>query len=186
MCRLLCSLLVSLAITDGAVPYPSCTCQHYSQPLENHLLNHQLEQCIDSQSCRPITYCLHNQEMHVQRSGCQKCFPVILFTATIFPPPEDPNPRWYPNTMTLPTCPCASVYPQMPHRCYNPDQLSVCQINGKTYWTGTIIQTNKIMDHLCPKNSGSACWMYDPGYRVNSPLDPHLYLVLNATLSLPS
>ena len=55
MCRLLCSLLVSLAVTDGAIPYPSCTCQHYSLPLENHLLNHQLEQCIDSQSYRPIT-----------------------------------------------------------------------------------------------------------------------------------
>ena len=40
MCRLLSSLLVSLAVTDGAAPYPSCTCQHYTQPLENHLLNH--------------------------------------------------------------------------------------------------------------------------------------------------
>ena len=47
ICRLLCSLLVSLAVTDGAVPYPSCTCQQYSQPLENRLLNHQLGQCID-------------------------------------------------------------------------------------------------------------------------------------------
>ena len=96
-------------------------------------------------------------------------------TATTFPPSEDPNPRRYPNTMALSTCPCASVYPQMPCRCYNPDQVSVCQINGKTYWTGTIMQTNEIMDHLCPKNSGSACWLYDPGYTVNSPLDPHLY-----------
>ena len=39
---------------------------------------------------------------------------------------------------------CASMYPQMPCRCYNPDQVSVCQINGKTYWTGTIMQTNEI------------------------------------------
>ena len=180
----LCSLLVSLAITDGAVPYPSCTCQHYSQPLKNHLLNHQLEQCVDSQSCRPITYCLHNQVMHVQRSGCQKCFPVSLLAATIFPPPEDPNPRRSPNTMMLPSCPCASIYPQMPSRCYNPDQVSACQINGKPHWTGTVMQTNEITDHLCPKKSGSACWLYDAGYRVNSPLDPHLYQVLSATLYL--
>ena len=37
------------------------------------------------------------------------------------------------------------------------------------------------MDQLCPKKSGSACWQYDPGYRVNFPLDPHVYQVLNAT-----
>ena len=51
----------------------------------------------------------------------------------------------------------------------------------KTYWTGTIMQTNEIMDQLCPKKSGSACWQYDPGYRVNSPLDPCLYQFLNTT-----
>ena len=26
----------ALAVTDGAVPYPSSTCQHYSQPLKSH------------------------------------------------------------------------------------------------------------------------------------------------------
>jgi len=70
MCRLLCSLLVSLAVTGGAVPYPSRSCQHYSQPLENHLLNHQLEQCIDSQSYRVIIYCLHSHAMYIQGPGC--------------------------------------------------------------------------------------------------------------------
>ena len=95
--------------------------------------------------------------------------------------PENQNRGQCPNTMALPSCPCASVYPQMPCRCYIPEQLSVCQINGKTCWTGTIIQTNKITDQLCPKISGSASWQSDPGYRVNSPLDPHLYQVLNAT-----
>ena len=69
----------------------------------------------------------------------------------------------------------------MPHRCYNPKQVSVCQIHGKTYWKGTIMHTNEITDQLCPKKSGSACWQYDPGYRVNSPLDPCLYQFLNAT-----
>ena len=82
MCRLLCSLLMSLAVTDSAVPYPSCTCQHYSQRLENPLLNHQLKQCIDSQSHRPITYCLHNHEMYIQGPGAknvsQLCPPVLL------------------------------------------------------------------------------------------------------------
>ena len=66
ICRLLCSLLVSLAVTDGAVPYPSRTGQHYSQPLENCVLNHQREQRVDSQSYRLITYCLHDHEMHIQ------------------------------------------------------------------------------------------------------------------------
>ena len=107
MGRLLCSLLMSLAVTDGAVPYPSCTCQHHSQPLENH----QLEQCIDSQSYRPITYCLHNHAMYIQGPGCQKCFPVVPPTASNSPPPEDPNPGRYPDTMTLPSCPCSFIYP---------------------------------------------------------------------------
>ena len=99
--------------------------------------------------------------------------------AATFPPPEDPKLGWYPDTMALPSCPCTSVY--MPCRCYNPEQVSVCQVNGETYRKGTIMQTNKIMDQLCPKKSGSACWQYDPGYRANSSLDPHLYQVLNTT-----
>ena len=70
---------------------------------------------------------------------------------------------------------------EMPRRCYNPEQVSVYQTNGKTYWTRTIIQTNKITDQLCLKKSGSASWQSDPGYRVNSPLDPRLYQVLSAT-----
>ena len=37
------------------------------------------------------------------------------------------------------------------------------------------------MDQLCPKKSGSVCWQYNPGCRVNSPLDPRLYQVLSAT-----
>ena len=139
--------LVSLAVKDGAIPYPSCTCKHYSQPLENH----QLEQCIDSQSYRPITYCLHNHVMYIQGPGCQKCFPVVPATASNSPPSEDPNPGWYPDTMTLPSCPCSFIYPLMPHRCYNPEQVSVCQMNGKTYWTGTIMQTNEITDQFCLK-----------------------------------
>ena len=80
-CRLLCRLLVPLALTDGAIPYPSCTCQRYSQPWENHLLNHQLEQCIDSQSYRLITHCLHNHAMYIQGPGGQNVFqscPLLL------------------------------------------------------------------------------------------------------------
>ena len=68
----------------------------------------------------------------------------------------------------------------MPCRCYNPEHVSACQINGKTYWTGTIMQTNEIMDQLCPKKSGSAYWQYEPGYRVNFPLDPRVYHVFRA------
>ena len=61
------------------------------------------------------------------------------------------------------------------------EQLSVSQINGKTYWTGTIMQTNEITEQLCPYKSASACWQYDASYRVNSPLDPCLYQVLSTT-----
>ena len=154
MCRLLYRLLVSLSETDGVIPYPSYTCQHYSQHLENHLLNHQIERCIDSQSYRSITYCLYNHAMYIQGPGCQKYFSVMLPAATTFLPPEDPKPRRYSNTMALPSCPCASMYPQMPCRCYNLEQVSVFQINEKKkkdYWTGTIMQTNEIMDQLGPK-----------------------------------
>ena len=82
MCRLLWSLLLSLAVTDGALPSPSRTCQHYSQPLENRLFNHQLEQCIDSLSYRRITYCLLDQVMYIQGPGAknvsQLCPPLPL------------------------------------------------------------------------------------------------------------
>ena len=98
---------------------------------KNHLLNHQIEQCIDSQSYRSITYCLHNHEMYIQGPGCQKYFSVMLPAATTFLPPEDPKPRQYSNTMALPSCPCASMYPQMPCKCYNLEQVSVFQINVK-------------------------------------------------------
>ena len=85
MCRLLCRLLVSL-VTDGAVPYPSGTCQHYSQLLENRLLNHQLEQCINSQSYRLITYCLHNHAMYIQGPGCPNVF--LLCLPMLLPSPD--------------------------------------------------------------------------------------------------
>ena len=101
-------------------------------------------------------------------------------SAATFPLSEDLNPRQHPDTMALPSCPCASIYPQVPRRFYNPEPVSVCQINGKTYRTGTVIQANEIIDQFCPKKSGSY-WQYDPGYKVNSPLDLHLHQVLNAT-----
>ena len=85
MCGLLRRLLVSLAVTDGVVPCPSCTCQRYSQPLENHLLNHQLEQCIDSQCYRPVTYCLHNMRCISRGLGAKNDF-------QLFPPLRLPLP----------------------------------------------------------------------------------------------
>ena len=64
-----------------------------------------------------------------------------------------------------------------------PEQVSVCQINGKPSRTGEITRTNypKYVDTTCPKKLGPACWQYDPGHRVNSPLDPRPYQVLSAT-----
>ena len=176
MCRLLCSLLMSLAVIDGAVPHLSCTCQHYSQPLENRLLNHQLKQCIDSQSHRLITYCLHNHVMYMG-PGTKNVF--RLCSRLLLPFPHQriqtlggiPTP-WH--------CHHAPAPPSTP-KCYNSEQVSVCQIHGKTYWTGTIIQTNEITEQFCPYKSASACWQYDASYRANSPLDPCLYQVLNAT-----
>ena len=150
--------LGALALTDGAVPYPSCTCQHYGQPLENRLLNHQLEQCIDHQSYRLIAYCLHNHVVYVYPGAwVPKMFSSYAPHCRYLSPIRGSKPQ------ALLSCPCASVYPQMPHQCYNPEQVSVCQINGKTYWIGTIMQTSKTTDQLCPKKSGSACWQYDPG-----------------------
>ena len=100
--------------------------------------------------------------------------------AATFPPLEDPNPRWHPDTMALPSCPCASIYPQMLQL-----RTGVClPKNGKTYWTGTIIQTNEITEQFCPYKSASACWQYDASYRANSPLDPCLYRVFNTTYHL--
>ena len=148
MCRPLCSLLVSLAVTDGAAPYPSCTCQHYSRPLENRLLNHQIEQCIDSQSYRPITYCLHNHAMYIQGSGCQKCFPVMPPAATTFPNPGAVSQNHGIAIMPL----CLRLLPNA--RQMLQPRTGVCLPNktycpiGKTYWTGTIIQTNETTDQL--------------------------------------
>ena len=157
MCRLRCSLLVSLAVTDGAIPYPSCTCQHYSQPLEKLLLNHQLEQCIDSQSYRPISYCLHNHAMYIQGPGCHKCFPVTPPTAVTIPPQEDPTPSGIPTPWH---CHHAPVPPSTPNAMQGlQPRTGVCLPNTwKAYLTGTVMQTSEIMDQLCPKKSGSACW----------------------------
>ena len=102
--------------------------------------------------------------------------------AASFPPPEDPNPGWYLNTKALLSCPCASIYPQMSRRCYNSEEVSVCQINGKTYWTGTIMQTNEIIDQLCPeKNQALPVGSIIQVTELSPPLDPRLYQVLNAT-----
>ena len=38
MCRLLCSLLLLLAVTGGATPYPPCTCEQYLQRLQVNVL----------------------------------------------------------------------------------------------------------------------------------------------------
>ena len=78
-------------------------------------------------------------------------------------PTRGSNPGWHPDTMALPSCPCASIYP----KCHEP-RTGVCLPNTwKAYLTGTVMQTSEIMDQLCPRESGSACWRHDPGYRVN-------------------
>ena len=118
--------------------------------------------------------------MYVQGPGCHKCFPVTPPTAVTIPPQEDPTPSGIPTPWH---CHHAPVPPSTPNAMQGlQPRTGVCLPNTwKAYLTGTVMQTSEIMDQLCPKKSGSACWQYDPGYRVNSPLDPHLYQVLNAT-----
>ena len=158
MCRLLCRLSVSLAVTDGAVPYPSCTCQQYSQPLENRLLNHQLEQCIDSQSYRPTPTASITMRCISRGLGAknvfQLCPPLLLpFTHQRIQTPGSILTPWHchhaPGPLSTPKC-HTDVTTQ--NRCLSAKYME------KTYWTGTIMQTNEIMDQLCPKKSGSACW----------------------------
>ena len=181
MCRLLRSLLVSLAVTDGVIPYPSRMCQHYSQPWENHLLSHQLEQCIDSQSYRPMTYCLHNHVTYIQgaKSVFQLCpqLPLPFCHQRIKTPGSIPTPWCYHHASVPPSIPKCHVDVTAHNRCLSAKEME------KTYWTGAIMQTNKIKDQLCPPKSGSACWQHDSGYRVNSPLDPCLYQVLKKCIA---
>ena len=128
ICRLLCSLLVSLAVTDGAVPYPSCTCQQYSQPLENRLLNHQLGQCIDR-----LTPTASITMRCISRGlGAKDVFKLCLPLPLPFSHQRIQIPGSIPThgIAIMPLCP---VYPLMPSRCYNPEQVSLCQISGKTY-----------------------------------------------------
>ena len=76
--------------------------------LEKLLLNHQLEQCIESQPYRPTTYSFHNHVMYIQGPGCQKkkkkLFSSYALMAATFSPPEDPNsyPFRESDTVTLP------------------------------------------------------------------------------------
>ena len=87
---------------------------------------------------------------HLISQVVPKMFPSYVPHCRYLFPTRGTKPQGHPDTMALPSCSWASVYPQMPRRCYNTGQLSVCQINGKTYWTGTIMQTNEITDQLCP------------------------------------
>ena len=119
--------------------------------------------------------------MYIQGLGAKYVFQLCLPLPLHFPHHKIQTPGGILAPWHCQHAPVPPSTPQVPCRCYNPEQVSVCQINGKTYWIGTIMQTNEITDQLCPKKSGSACWQYDSGYRVNSPLGPHLYQVLRAT-----
>ena len=156
MCRLLRSLLVSLAVTDGVIPYPSRMCQHYSQPWENHLLSHQLEQCIDSQSYRPSTRCLHDHVLYVQGPGRQKCFqPRPRPDCRCLSPTRGSKPQVASRHHVIITMPPCLHLPPNATQMLQP-RTGVCLPNGRTSWTGTIMQTNEITDQLCSKKSGSA------------------------------
>ena len=136
-------------LRHGAVPYPSCTFQHYGQPLENGLLNQQLEQCIDSQFYRPITHCLHDHALYVQGPGCRKCFQSR-------PPLPLPYPHQRIQNLGSILTPWhrhhAPVPPSTP-KCHADvtTQNRCLSANWKNLLAGTIMQTNEITDQLCPK-----------------------------------
>ena len=103
-----------------------------------------------------------------------------------------PHPRIQPRVASrhhgIAIMPLGLCLPQMPCRCYNPEQVSVRQITGKPSRTGeiTLINYLKYADTTCPKKLGPASWQYDPGHRVNSPLDPRPYQVLIVFLMTPT
>ena len=166
MCRLLRSLLVSLAVTDGVIPYPSRMCQHYSQPWENRLLSHQLEQCIDSQSYRLITRCLHDHVLYVQGPGRRRCFQ-----------PRPPLPLPFPHQRIQ--TPGGIPTPWYRHHAPAPPSTPKCHADVTTQnrylsakWKNLLDRdnnTNKITDQLCPKKSGSACWQRDQVAEFTAP-----------------
>ena len=106
--------------------------------------------------------------MYVQGPGRHKCFPVTPPAAATFPPPEDPTPGGIPTPWH---CHLAPVPPSTPNAMQRlQPRTGVCLPNKwKAYLTGIVMQTSEITDQLCSKESGSACWRHDPGYRVNSP-----------------
>ena len=122
----------------------------------------------NSQSYRPVTYCLCNHVMYVQGPGLHKCFPATIPAAATFPPPKDPTPGGIPTPWHCHHAPGPLSTPNAMQMLQ--PRTGVCLPNRwKAYLTGTVMQTSEITDQLCPKKSGSPCWGCDPDYRVNPP-----------------
>ena len=121
-------------LRHGAVPYPSCTCQHYSQPLENRLLTQQLEQCIDSQSYRPITHCLHDHALYVQGPGRRKCFQSRSHCRCLSPT-RGSKPRVASQHHGIATMPLRLLLPPNATQMLQP-RTGVCLPTGRTSWQG--------------------------------------------------
>ena len=95
--------------------------------LEKLLLNHQLEQCIESQPYRPTTYSFHNHVMYIQGPGCQKkkkivfklCPPLLLpFThQRIQTPGSIPTPWHYHHAPGPPSTPKCHTDVTIQNRC---------------------------------------------------------------------
>ena len=57
-----------------------------------------------------------------------------------------------PNTVALPLCLCASIYPQMSCKCFDLEQVFAWQKDGKTSWTGKIVSMGLVGPNL-PQSS---------------------------------
>ena len=113
MCGLLCSLLVFLAVTDGATPYPPCTCWQYLLSS----FSQQLDHCIrESYFYGQTTYCLHNHQTFVQGCSQNAVSAIVLFLQVSLPLLLLPFPlktQLWPRCFLLPT-PWHCLYVSVP------------------------------------------------------------------------
>lgn len=95
--------LVFLAVTDGATPYPPCTCWQYLLSS----FSQQLDHCIrESHFYGQTTYCLHNHQTFVQGHSQNAVSAIVLFPQVSLPLLLLPFPlktQLWPRCFLLPT-----------------------------------------------------------------------------------
>ena len=115
-------------------------------PWKNPLLNHQLEQCMDSLSYWPITFCLHNHAMYIQGPGCQKRFPAL------------PHCRYLSPLQRIQT----AVYPLTPWPCHlTPAPLSTPKCHVDVTTRTAVCLPNK-WKNLLDRDNNADKWNHGP------------------------